>query len=94
MEDAKSSLPKAAQSKLTDSEREKKLFFNSLWLGVRQEAELPVKAGSLKGKSLVPELLDRSFLVADDYHHYDDWKVLLEETYDQFNLLQVSPTAS
>lgn len=94
MEDAKASLPKAEKTKISDLDREKKLFFNSLWLGVRQSAELPVKAGGLKGKSLVPELLDRSFLVADDYHHYDDWKILLEATYDQFNLLQVSPTAS
>lgn len=43
------------------------------------------------GKSIVPELLDRNFLTFDDYHQYDDWKQKLEKSFDQFNLLQVSP---
>lgn len=27
-----------------------------------------------------------------EYHHYDDWKALMQESYDQFNLLELKPT--
>ena len=34
-------------------------------------------------------LLNRDFLWHEEYHHYDDWKYKMEQTYDQFNLLQI-----
>lgn len=40
-------------------------------------------------KSIYPELLSRKFLTRGDYHHYDDWKQIMQETFDQFNLMQV-----
>lgn len=27
-----------------------------------------------------------------EYHHYDDWKQMMQETYDQFNLMEINPT--
>ena len=51
--------------------------------------ELPVPDAGAGQKSIYPELLSRKFLTRGDYHQYDDWRKVMQETYDQFNLLQV-----
>lgn len=62
--------------------------FNKHWLGQRQSVELP-KLGSASAKAIEPELLNRSFMCVEDYHHYADWKAEMEATFDQFNMLQL-----
>ena len=63
------------------------------WVGTRQEVELPLsKDDQLKPKDIVPELLNKSFLWTESYHHYEDWKTKMEAVYDQFNLLQTPHT--
>jgi len=37
----------------------------------------------------VPELLNRSFLWHEEYHHYGDWEMKMRECYDNFNMLFV-----
>jgi hypothetical protein len=27
----------------------------------------------------------------EDYQHYGDWKAMMEETYDNFNMLTIAP---
>ena len=59
------------------------------WMGTRMEVEMPdSKAKALK-KSFEPEILSQKFFLTEEYHHYDDWKAMMEGTYDQFNLLQI-----
>ncbi len=55
--------------------------------------ELPVADQSLQ-KSIYPELLSRKFLNRGDYHQYDDWKQIMQQTYDQFNLMQIQEADS
>lgn len=62
--------------------------FNTNWLGTRQTVELPKVKGQHK-KAIEPELLNRNFMFNEDYHHYADWKEMMEQTYDQFNMLQL-----
>ena len=47
--------------------------------------ELPTQGTGQK--DLVPELLNRTFLWHEEYQHYSDWTALMEETYDNFNML-------
>lgn len=51
--------------------------------------ELPRPKDYSSKKEIEPELLNRSYLCVEDYHHYADWKATMEQTYDQFNLLQL-----
>ena len=48
--------------------------------------EIPTQSQDAK-KSIEPELLNRSFLWHDEYQHYADWQKLMEETFDNFNML-------
>jgi hypothetical protein len=65
--------------------------FDFKWQGTRQSVELPVTA-STGTKNICPELLSEKFLNLGEYHQYDDWKQLMQESYDQFNLLELKPT--
>jgi hypothetical protein len=49
------------------------------------------QASQLEQKAIEPEILNRHFMTTEDYLHYSDWKTELEQTYDQFNLLQMPP---
>jgi hypothetical protein len=40
-----------------------------------------------KAKNIAPEMLSQKFLLSPEYHQYDDWKQLMEQTYDNFNLM-------
>lgn len=51
--------------------------------------ELPKPTEYKIKKEIIPELFNRSYLSVQEYHHYADWKAAMEETYDQFNLLQL-----
>ena len=55
------------------------------WHGKRLGVEVPCE-GSIK-KDLDPEILNRSLLWCDDYHHYADWESKMKESYDNFNML-------
>ena len=44
-----------------------------------------------EAKDIHPELLSQKFLKFGEYHHYDDWKQMMQATYDQFNLLELKP---
>ena len=63
--------------------KEKKQF----WMGTRMEVEMPDALRSNEKKKIEPEILSQKFMFTEDYHHYDDWKTMMEETYDQFNLI-------
>lgn len=80
---------KAAKSvkQVPTSTRNEKL--DKSWLGSRQTVELPFVPTNLPPKTIEPELLNRKFFWVEDYFHYNDWKSELEQTYDQFNLLQM-----
>lgn len=59
------------------------------WIGARLGVEVPKNYEGAQKKDIVVELLNRDFLWHEEYHHYDDWKSKMEQTYDQFNLLQI-----
>jgi len=63
--------------------------FDFNWQGTRQAVELPHRKTANTKKSIEPELLSNRFLSHGSYHHYDDWKQLMEETFDQFNLMEL-----
>lgn len=65
------------------------------WIGTRMEVEMPSKLlRTSDRKSIETELLSQKFFFEEDYHHYDDWKALMESTYDNFNLMQVPKETS
>lgn len=35
------------------------------------------------------ELISDKFKQIGEYHHYADWKKMMTETYDQFNLMEM-----
>jgi hypothetical protein len=43
--------------------------------------ELPRKAQNYT-KNIHPELLSPKFVKGGEYHQYDDWKKLMQESYD------------
>lgn len=59
---------------------------NKNWHGVACGLELPLTGAESK-KNLAPEILNQSFMMSDDYFHYQDWKDDMIATYDSFNLL-------
>jgi len=56
------------------------------WHGKRMGVEVPSEAATMK-KDLDPEILNRSFLWNEDYHHYADWESKMKASYDNFNML-------
>lgn len=52
--------------------------------------ELPTSAQNYN-KDIHPELLSPKFIKNGEYHQYDDWKQMMLEVYDQFNLLELKP---
>jgi uncharacterized protein with NRDE domain len=63
--------------------------FNFRWSGVRQKVELPQNNQKNRqgAKKIEPEMLSQKFLKSPEYHQYDDWRALMEQTYDNFNLM-------
>ena len=59
------------------------------WMGTRMEVEMPKVKDTGEEKSFAPEILCQKFMMTEDYHHYDDWKQMMEETFDNFNMLMV-----
>jgi hypothetical protein len=66
-----------------DSKKGKQQF----WMGTRMEVEMPDAKGRAGEKRFEPEILSQKFFLTEEYHHYDDWKAMMEGTFDQFNLL-------
>jgi len=56
------------------------------WHGRRFGIELPLVKEDIK-KNLEAELLNRSLLWHEEYHHYEDWEKLMANSYDNFNML-------
>ena len=55
--------------------------FKFNWQGTRQSVELPINDFK-EQKAIEPELISPKFLAHGEYHHYDDWKQLMKETFD------------
>jgi uncharacterized protein with NRDE domain len=50
---------------------------------------LPNRKSANTKKAIEPELISTRFLQHGSYHHYDDWKQMMKESYDQFNLMEL-----
>jgi hypothetical protein len=51
--------------------------------------ELPNRKSANTKKAIEPELISTRFLQHGSYHHYDDWRQMMKESYDQFNLMEL-----
>ncbi len=42
-------------------------------------------------KAIEPELISSKWQEHGEYHHYGDWKKMMQECFDQFNLMELKP---
>lgn len=77
-------------AKWSENKSEKPLdeMFDFNWRGTRQTVELPLTENQTK-KAFEPELLSNKFKQNGEYHQYADWKQMMTECYDQFNLMEL-----